>query len=260
MELNTDWRGFQAVFQPRKRLKEEESAAPIFAVVEGGLVLAVQSNGDDLSEHVGRTATQIAAEFSHRELILIERDQVDSSVQGVLSLSHFYDQAEKLRETASAQILLKSKSRIGKGEELPLSRHFLLQAMRTWWAKVLPSSYGLYLRIDGTDGPEAKGGRPTRHYFMVVRRGRLESFVTPDLSAMVPGRRAVSGDVVKHLAERNGVPVQGIFVNHDQWARWSEQANPWSEIATALKKDSGLLVPSKWGLAALIGTRAFLGI
>lgn len=260
MELNTDWRGFQAVFHPRKRLGAEESTAPVFVVVEGSTVLALHSDGDDLSEHVGRTYQEISAQLPHRELILIPRAQADSAVQGVLTLPHFYDQTEKLRETAQAQVLFKNKLRKGQGEDLPLSQHFLLQAIRTWWAKLLPSAYGIYLRIDGQDGPESKGGKPARHYFMVVRRGRLDQFITPDLSIMIPDRRKVPADVVKFLAERNGVPVQGIFATSEQWAHWSESKNPWVEIAAAVKKDNSVLIPTKWGIAAMIGARAFFGV
>ncbi len=257
MQLNTDWRHFQNVFHPRKKVASQESTSPIFVVAHEGKILAAYSGGDDLSEQVGRLVADVAAENSNRELLVIDRALADQSLSQALGSTNIYEQTEALRAALKVTQIQRGKDKSRAGAELPLEQHFLLRALQTWWAKVLPSNYGIYLRIDGRDG---KDGKAARHYMLVFRRGKLDEFQVPDLSKMIPDRRKVPADVVKFLAEKAGVPVQGLFVSDEDWARWSESKNPWPEIAQLVKKDPGMLVPSKWRMAALIGSRAFLGV
>lgn len=263
MDVTTDWRGFQSVFQPRRRLRADQSTARVYIVVHGGQVIAAQTDGEDLSADLGKSVAEFAAEHSNREIVMMDQTVADQKMAAAISLGHYYDQCENLRESVSGQIYQKGaregKMRTVSGQDLLVTRHFLLEAIRTWWARVLPASYGIFLRIEGQDGPESTGGRGARQYFMIVRRGRLESFHSPDLSLMVPERRRVGTDVVKFLSERSQLPVQGIFVQPEQWAHWSASRNPWPEIAEASKKNSRLLVPAKFGLSALLSARAFFG-
>lgn len=264
MEATTDWRGFQSVFQPRRRLRAEQSTSRVYAVVAQEKVVAAQTDGEDLSSGIGRPFAEFAQDHANREIVVIDQAVADAQLKAVLSLGHYYDQCENLREVVQASVVQKGaqrgKVRQVQGQELLMVRHFLLEAIRTWWARVLPASYGIYLRIAGSDGPENAGGRGPRQFFMIVRRGRLESFHAPDLSLMIPDRRGHSGDVVKFLSERSQLPVQGIFVSAEQWVQWSASRNPWPEIAEAVKKDAALLVPASWGLAGLLKARSFFGV
>ncbi|MGZ3689198.1 MAG: hypothetical protein ACXWP5_05670 [Bdellovibrionota bacterium] len=251
MELSYDWRGFQSVFYPRKRVVAPQASGAVYCVIDGERVVSVYGENEDFSDWIGSPYSEMAAEMVNRELYLFDRAKVDECVTGSLTLPHFYDQVEYLRGEAHPQILTSSRLKKGKNEKIPFRRHFLLQSIQTWWAKVLPSAYGVFIRLEG---PAA------RDFFFVVRRGRLDSFLEPDLVSMGKDRRNQSGDVVKYLSEKYLVPVQGIFVKAEDWDQWTDVGNPWPKVAAALKANQLKLVPFKWGLATLIATRAFLGL
>jgi hypothetical protein len=251
MELNHDWRGFIAIFQPRRRqivktLGGASTRGPIYVITDGATVLAAQSaEGEDFSSFCGQWIEHFTTAQAGRELAVMDRRHADSKLTECLGLSNNYEQSEFLRAS----------------QGLPATQsHFLLSGLQSWWAKVLPSSYGFFIRLDGR--VEGGGGR---ELFVLVRRGKLALFHAPDLSSLSLDRLRDMVAVVKYLSEKHAVPVQGLSVSAADWAEWSElraesSVNPWKKLAFALQSNDAQLVPFRWQVMTLVATRAFFRI
>lgn len=261
MELNYDWRSFQAIFYPQKRslVKHDgEPSGPGFVITDQDRVVAVFAENEDLSDWVGASIEEISSELSHRDLILFSRQQVDAWMQESIGLPHFHDQLEFLKEKAKNEMIRKTQSEHSpkKGrdqmllEPLFFQPHFLLSAIRGWWNRVLPSSFGIFLRLEG---------QPSEDLLVVIRRGRIESFTRPDLSFLGVERINDCASVVKYLMEKQGLPIQGVFVSPRDWMDWTQAPNPWLKVAQAIRSDRLKLVPFRWGIVSLVSTRGFLG-
>jgi hypothetical protein len=290
MELNYDWKSFQSIFYSKKKTSRlpEVSSAPIYLVLEGTVIISALSEGEDLSDWIGATADEIKAEFSHREFVSFTREKVDQWMATASDLPHYYDQIQYYRN--EAKDLLIPRILIKNNDSL-VQQHFLLQAIQGWWQKVLPSTYGLYLRLEdegglGTGGsgstasagggagaaggssstgsssapvPNAGAMSGCSSLFMVIQRGRIDSFHSPDLSSIMSEKRRQPAEIVRHLSERYLIPVQGMFLTTAEWAEWSASPNPWPLIAKAVKANRGKLYPSKWGVFGLIAGRSLFG-
>jgi hypothetical protein len=246
MELTYDWKSFQSIFYSKRKLNGMSPQTPVCAITEGQVVVAAFSEGQDLSDWIGATWDELNAEFSHRELHVFDRVQVDQWMSQAVGAGHFYDQLQFLQ--SHSQPLRVSRSR---ASELALQKHFLLRALQSWWRIVLPSSYGIYISLDQN---------PTTSIFLLIQKGRMSSFHVPDLSPMIPDRRRVPRDVVRYISERHLVPVQGVFLTSAEWTEWSENGNPWPQVATALRANRTKIAPFNWGLTVLIFLKAYLGI
>jgi hypothetical protein len=264
MELTYDWQSFQAMFYPKRRAATQQAseiASPAYLVIEGETVVAAFAEGEDLSDWIGAAYADMAADMHHRELLLFEREQLDAWLEESMAHPHLHEQVEFLRKKAAAGAVSTRAKPQKKGRKGELSRkhghaslghpHFLLEAMQGWWGKVLPSAYGVYIRLEG--GAE-------NSLFVVIRRGRIDSFHEPDLSSLGKDRRKVAADVVKYLSEKYLVPVQGIFVPAAEWAEWSDTTSPWRRVAASLKTNQSRLVPFRWSLVSMMASRAFLGL
>lgn len=262
MELTYDWRCFQSMFYPKRRapgVRAQECSTPVYLVVDEGKIMAAYGEGDDFSSWIGSSYQDMAAEVTHRELILFDRKNVDQWLSQSLTLPHFYDQVEYLREQANPQTVKRSRFKFGpralvlkEALEVPVNRHFVLDAIRSWWGKVLPSSYGIFFRLEGD--------HQQQNLMIIIRRGRVDSFIEPDFHSMGKDRSKIPADVVKYLSEKYLVPVQGVFMAADQWQEWSDSEHPWRSVAMAIKANEAKLVPFRWGVVSLIATRAFLDI
>lgn len=248
MELAYDWKSFQSIFYSKKRFTSLENPGTIYLITEGKTIISAFSEGEDLSDWTGATADELIAEISHRELVFYNRDQVDQWMSQAVGRSHYYDQLQFLCAEVKPQKIIRNRF---KHPEMIRQEHFLLKALQTWWNRVLPSNYGVYIRLEGS---------PVGGLLVIVQRGKVDSFHVPDLSSMVAERRKYPGDVVKFLSERHLVPIQGIYLTAAQWAEWSEMQNPWHKIAIALRNNRNILVPFKWSLASLIASRAYLAL
>ena len=262
MELNYDWRAFQSIFDPRRRAaigRGDEAASPVQIVVDDSKIVSVYAEGEDYSEWIGSSVESMAEEVTHRELVLFQRSAVDQWLSEVASLPHFYEQVETLRQKASSQVVSRARKEtpglvLKDRSELAVNRHFLLEAIQGWWAKILPSSYGIYLRLQGERPGEG------RDILVIVRRGRIDAFCEPDFAALGAKDRILQQiDIVKYLSDRYLVPVQGVFVPHTIWKRWGDAENPWKEVALAIREEEAQLVPFRWLPVALAATRGFLG-
>jgi hypothetical protein len=259
MELNHDWNSFNSVFYAkRKGLSRQggETSSPIYFVVEEeksekpakahdhhfgdhSKILAAFSGSEDLREILGKTLADAFERYPHRRRIVFGDQEVSQWVDQSVQLPHFHDQMVFFRKQA------KSPKRMVADD------HFLLEALQGWWAKILPSSYGFFIRIEG---------QAPRDLLVVVRRGRIDSFYTPDLSSMGADRMRKPEEVVRHLAERNALPIQGLFVQASEWQSWGESTSPWRKIATAVRESRARLFPFRWSLVGLVSTRAFFGL
>lgn len=256
MELTYDWRGFQATFSPKRRLTLQEAGeptGPVYLIAEQDAVITAFANSEDLSDWVGAKVADVAVEFNHRELVVFERAEVDALMGEAAGLAHSYEQADFLLSNATATLYSKGharKAQKGKlGSALPaVPRHFLLEALlgSGWWSKVLPSAYGIFIRLEG-------GTVSPKDFFVVVRRGRLDTFCEPDFSSQ-------PADPVKYLSEKYLVPVQGICVPAAEWKEWAESSHPWRKIALSIRANRAKLTPFRWGLVSLVATRGFLEI
>jgi len=233
MELVYDWRGFRRLF-PQSEAKTTSENTPISLVVNQGTIIAAKSGSHDLKKLVGRSVDVVAAEYGSRKISIYDASQVESWVNEASDLPHFYEQTHFLKV---------------ESEQFE-QKHFLLDSVEGWWAKVLPSSYGIFLRIEGKDSEQ--------DLFLVVRKARVESFHKPDFSWMGPDKNRDAAHVVKFLAEKHLLPVQGVFLREDEWFKWNQSSQPWKDVAASVKSKNVKLVPFRFGVASLMATRAFL--
>lgn len=287
MELNADWKSFQNLFYPQREMtgspgqSDKELHAAVLVVTDGTQVLSAQADGEELTAWSGQPLDRLLTELSHRDFMIFDQTEVASGLTACLALPHFHDQMEMLR--ASVKPAVRTTSRF-KADDLMIQRHFLLEALLSWWARLLPKSYGILLQIDpdpesaaATPGAGVPGRRSSRvasgvteirRLFLIVRNGRIESFQEPDLPLQVlqsvshTGRGPELADWVKALSERHVLPVQALRASRTQWSQWSRSRNPWPQIAQALRaeKASYKVVPARWGVRALVGLRALLGV
>lgn len=246
MELTYDWRSFQEVFYPHRRagnLSQSSPAAPVYLVLDGDTIVSALAEHEDLTDWVGASFREVSAQAPHREYIPFNQKDVDRWVGEGFGLASFYDQVEYYR----AQ--LKPGSRAAN--QVEARRHFLLDGVLGWWGKVLPSSYGVYLRVEG---------QHEKNLLLLVRRGAVEGFHVPDLASMGVDRARQPADVVKYLSEKYLVPVQGLFITAADWAEWTQNPNPWRLVAKSVRQNRAKLVPFRWSIAVLMATRAFLGV
>lgn len=273
MELTYDWRCFQALFDPRRRApvaNGDEPASPVHLVVEDNVIVSVQAEGEDFSDWIGATYQDMASEVTHRELILFDRQNVDRWISEALALPHYYDQLEHLRAKAMPQVVSRSRFKRGpkslvlkQGQQTAFNRHFVLEAIagrNGWWAKVLPSSYGIFIRLEGRATENGVPSVPVQDLLVVVRRGRIDSFCEPELTAIGKERAARPADVVKYLSEKHLVPVQGFFVPARLWHDWAGSEHPWKDVAMAIRSEEAKMVPFRYSVATLIATRGLLGL
>jgi hypothetical protein len=217
-------------------------------VTDRQIVLAAQSaEGEDFSSGCGLSIAEFAA--SHyskgRELIFIDRKLADSKLIESLTLSNCHEQAEYLRGAQAQRI-----------PSAPI--HFALAGLQTWWAKVLPSSYGFFIRLEN---PAGEVGAANRELFVLIRRGKLALFHVPDLSSLGAERSRDMALSVKYLAEKHAVPVQGFLASSADWLQWSESgSNAWKKIALAIQSNDAQLVPFRWQIMTLVATRAIFGL
>jgi hypothetical protein len=246
MELIHDWRSFQHTFYPLKKnqVLPDSSAAPAYLVVENERVVSAYADSESLAHWAGATLTDVRDQNPSRPLVVYGREAVDKLMSDSLALPHFYHQLEYLRAHAKPS----------EGVLPPFRRHFLLDSLLGWWSKVLPSSYGLFIRVE-TDGKSQE-----QDFVLIVRRGSLEGFLQPDLASLGSQRRKQGSDVVKYLSEKYLVPFQGIFVSPQEWNQWAYQADPWREVARSIKANRTRLVPFRWTVAFLATTRGFLKV
>lgn len=262
MELSTHWKSWDKFFSPRRRsaqVKPAPLARALYLVLEEGVVVSAYSEGEDLSDWLGSSLEELGERLAHREVVALDRKDWDAALLEARSKGHLDAQIEFLRSRMEAE-LPRVAERISEskapGVRAPASlrsfqnRSFLLQALEGWWLRVLPQSFGVWLRLEG---------QTTSDLLLLYRNGKLEQFVEPDLSSLGTERTS-SAEIAKFLTERFALPVQGIVIPAQDWFRWTtEGQDPWREVWQALRAGRVELAPRKAGVQALIACRAYLG-
>lgn len=260
MELSYDWRGFQSLFYPDRKesaLAPTEPQSPVYFVEEMDTIISAFSDKEDLGEWVGSSVDEVKKHFQHRELAIFQREKVDQWLSESRSCSHYLEQMDFLKSKALPEVV-QSRRFLGavsasKGDVFRslVQRHFLLEAICGWWGSVLPSSYGLFLRVEGSE---------PRDFVLIIRRGVIENYYCPDLSGIVKGRAEDLEEAAKILSERHTLPIQAIATSVHEWRQWATLPDPWKEIALSIRTNRTKLAPFRWGLVTLIATRGFVGV
>jgi hypothetical protein len=137
----------------------------------------------------------------------------------------YYSQIENLRSKLPNQ-----------NQELPalIPNHFLLRGLRTWWLRILPSSFTIFLDIGSSE--------KLRLHF---QKGKLHEY----------------GKVRNPLEpEKVGPGSQIIQISKENWQRLSESSRPWPMVAQLLKQGEIKLFPNRFFVTVLIATRAVFGL
>jgi hypothetical protein len=273
MELTYDWRSFQSVFYPQKRSLslplENPDSAVMFAVIERGQVIAAYGENEDLSDFIGSSLSTLKQAHTHREVVSLEREHVDQWIQNAVTQPHLYSQIDYFRKSASPQLESKVRNSL-KRKTCLAEKHFLLDSLLNGWGKVLPSAFGVFIRLEkasagyepSSEFIERFGARAKEYLeqeqdiLILFRGGRLEAFYEPDLSSMGQDRRNMPNEVVKYLADKHSVPVQGITAPCAEWMSWGQAKQPWRSFAKSLKSKQSKLAPFNWKVASLLAIRA----
>lgn len=259
MELTYDWRGFQGFYYPKKRMVQAEQKAvqPIYLVIDKGMIISAYGDHEDLSEWLGSPVEDVVTHFGHQDCVVFDRSQMDEWLQGCQSQPHYYEQMSKVREKAESGAIIfgrsgsKAKKTMRDLGERTFREHFLLQGIRTWWKKLFPSEFGLYVRLEG---------KTPRGFLVIFRKGLPLSFFEPDLTGMGKERREIPAEIVKFLSEKHLVPVQGMSVAAEVWDLWHTSPDPWRQMLRALRNRSLKLIPFRWDLVSLIAMRSYFGL
>lgn len=247
MELGQDWGILNRILYPRKKTKGSSESEQVFVAHHSDRTLRILGDRDEFLFATGAPMSEaLTAIGSDHKTIAIDAAEMDRALIECLKTDGgIYDQMKALRRTLSPS----------RGKLPPYTEHFLLRAVRTWWAKLLPSSFGVYLHLESEE---------TSSLLLIFRKGELTDFDEPDFSAISSERRADLSERVKVLRERYGVPVQGFAMNHADFTEWTEQGaardekGAWKKIAKALRQDRLQLVPFRFSIAAMIGGRGML--
>ncbi len=244
MDLGQDWDALNRTLYPRKKARGSSESEFVFLAHHAERVLRIVGDRDELLFSTGTPVTEaVNAIGAGRKAVAIDIAEMDRALGKILKTDGaIYQQVMALREE-----LQPSRGKLPEWDE-----HFIFSAIRSWWGKLLPSSFGIYLFLEGSETVEA------RSILLIFRKGELHEFDEPDLSAVSQERRTDLGEVVKILRERHRVPVQGFAMNRADFDEWSEAGNvsaTWRHVARALKQNRVALHPFRFGVAALIGAR-----
>jgi hypothetical protein len=275
MELTYDWRSFQSVFYPQKRslslpLENQDSAA-IFAIVETekDTVVVAYGENEDLSDFIGTSLSSLKSSHPHREVVCLERETVDQWIQMAVGKVHLHEQISFFRKSASPQLQTKVRNSL-KRKTCLAEKHFLLDSLMGNWGKILPSAFGVFIRLEKAPSsyqPSAemieRFGSRCKEYLeqeqdilILFRGGKLEAFYEPDLSSMGSDRKSLPNEVVRYLSEKHAVPVQGVTALSIEWMSWGQSTHPWRAFARSFKAKKTKLTPFNWKIASLLGIRA----
>lgn len=262
MELTYDWKGFQRVFGSAQNagLIQPEPGARVLAVVQRAIVVCAMAPGEDLSSYSGAPVEELLKDFAHRDVVVLDQEQSLEALSKISqTASHTLEEIHQLRKYLHPEIAHRTKgSGPRKLKKAPsgffqdsAKGHFLLDTLSGRFGKLLPKSFGLFLRLEG---------QTTQDFFVLLRNGEIELFHTPDLSSMSEARWKEPEQVVKHLSQKHSVPVQGLVVSAQEWKEWSASHHPWTRVQKALANKTLRLFPNRMGLKMMIEARAKLKV
>ncbi len=249
MDLGQDWGVLNRILYPRTKAKGASESDTVFVAHHADRVLRVVGDSDDLLYSTGVPLEEaMGAIGNDRRAVGIDIAEMDRVLNEALKVEGgIYNQVLAVQE----------ELRPNRGKLPQWREHFIFTAVRSWWGKLLPSSFGVYLHLEGTENEE------TRSLLLIFKRGELAEFDEPDLSSISYERRSDLGEVLKILRERHRVPLQGFAMNRVDFDQWSEKGNSsamWKSLAKALRQERLTLVPFRIRVAALIGSRGIIGV
>ncbi len=249
MDLGQDWGTLHRILYPRRKSKGSSSSDHVFIAHHGDRTLRLVGDRDELLFSTGASLVEATnAAGADRKVLSLDISEMDRALGECLKVDGgIFEQVEKLAES-----LGNAPSRPARVPFPYPEEHFIFAAVRSWWGKVLPSHFGIYLHLEGSEPSDG------RSLLLVFRKGELTEFDEPDLSGVSSERREDLNEVVKILRERHRVPIQGFAMNRADFAEWSENGNSsatWKSVAKALRADRLQLMPFRFGMAALLGSR-----
>lgn len=253
MDLGQDWGTLHRILYPRRKLKGSSTSQHVFIAHHGERTLRLVGDRDELLFSTGAPLAEASsAAGSDRKVIALDIVDMDRALNECLrSEGGIFEQIGSLGKSLSGSITTASTRSARAPFPIP-EEHFIFSAVRSWWGKVLPTSFGIYLHLEGIEPSDA------RSLLLIFKRGELTEFDEPDLSGVSSERRVDLNEVVKILRERHRVPVQGFAMNRADFAEWSESGNTsatWKSIAKTLRADRLQLIPFRFGIAAMLGSR-----
>ena len=254
MELMYDWKAFQTFFDmPQKRPSHLTTRSPVYLVIQEKTIVSIHSEGEDLSDWLGASFDELAVELSYRELIFFDQDKVDSWLSALSDLPNFFDQSESLNQECRnyARPYLKKKSKKLLKTTEGFGKHFIFAAVHSWWKKLMPATFGVYIRLSG---------KTVTSILMIFQRGKLISFHVPHLPLQTVDRRVDSEKLIKMLSDRYLIAIQGFFLSASEWNTWKLSPNPWYQIFVALKMNRSTLTPMSLSRCFLVALRAYFGL
>jgi len=255
MELRYDWKNFRKTFYPQKRsaLSQETGVlSPVYFVVEENTIVSGFCETEDLADWKGAPCDEVDAHFQHRDIYYFDKSHLDGVSEDQLKSDHSYAQERQLIES-SFPVLKNHKNIKRERNDLSEFDHFLFNAFRGWWSKLLPSSFGILIRVK-------KEKDVFEDFFFIMRKGKMDNYHSPDLSALKDDRELDIKEVVKYLSEKHSVKVQSLTVEKEEWLEWSHLVDPWKKVAASIRANRAQLFPFRWRLVVLMSFRAFWGL
>lgn len=259
MELKHDWRSFQKGFYPHRRGLGGESerlkSAPMTFVLNGDRIVAGAGEGVDVQNWIGKEADEVIEHFQPREVQFFDHQDIDQWIRGSIDSQHYVDQMDQIWQKASPSRVVGGRRMAKRSKQKPGSpgrAHFLLRALAGWWQRLLPVSFGVFIRI--------KDDRSFRNLLVTFRRGKLDLYQEPELNCLDQERRKDLSSLVRYTSDHHLVPVQGIEVHQSDWEEWCLKSDPWDDVLTKIKKGRVVMEPPRRRLALLIRLKAYLGI
>lgn len=247
MDLGQDWGILHRTLYPRRKTKGSSESTHVFIAHHSDRTLRLVGDRDELLFSTGSPLSEVTnAIGNERKPVALDISEMDKALAECLKVDGgIFEQVAALSGSFSSNAYPVPKD------------HFIFSAVRSWWGKLLPTCFGLYLHLEGLEPADAHS------LLLIFRKGVLVEFDEPDLSGISGERRSDLNEVAKILRERHRVPIQGFAMNRADFSEWSEGGNTsatWKSIAQALRSDRLQLVPFRFSMAALLGSRGFLSI
>lgn len=260
MELNYDWKEFQSLFYPPKKISQRTPAtpvSPVFLIKNGDVIVSAFSENENLLDWVGASYKETGARNKHREFLVFEKKEVQTWFDEVVSVSHFYEQVElfrkKSQEKSQEKYGEKSQKNSPKNSQDKFSisnhfsNHFLLDGIQSWWNKIFPSTFGILIKMTGMSTHTPKG------FFLTIQSDSVKGFEISESSLTF-------SESVKIISKKQNIPIQGFEISFEEWTQWMQSEEPWKEVLKAIRSKRVKMFPFRLSLLSLIAVRAYLGI
>ncbi len=259
--MEFDWCSYEDTFFPFQRssaLGKKEILSSIYLIEDNGVICSAYTDGEDLREWIGSSLEDACSSLEHRDLFIFDLATIDGVLGALPEAPHFLEQTRILQEAINPEAVQRRKGKFTGKKAIQVYRdltmyrhsgHFLIDAITGWWKKILPSTYGLYIRIEG---------HLDRELVLIVRGGNIRDFHTPDFSNLSHDQSRQPEKRVEYLSKNYMLPVQGLVFAEEDWLQWSQKSHPWRSMVRAHLRKRWRMVPSSFGRRFLLYLRAFL--